>query len=182
VQEALDEIGAPAMIIGGMAVIAHGIPRLTRDIDATVWGEGLDVDRVLERLAAHQILPRISDAASFARQHQVFLLRHGPSGTPIDLTLAWLPFEEEALARATQEPFADLSIRVVRAEDLIVFKAVAWREQDRADVERLLLRYGKSINLDRVRDLVRQFAEALEEPDRIEAFDRILSRALGRDG
>jgi hypothetical protein len=181
VQVALDDLGAPAMIIGGIAVVARGIPRLTRDIDATVWGEGLDVDHVLERLAAHQILPRISDAASFARQHQVFLLRHGPSGTPIELTLAWLPFEEEALARATDEPFADLSIRVVRPEDLIVFKAVAWREQDRADVERLLLRYGQAIDLDRVRDLVRQFAEVLEEPERIAAFETIVSRALGRE-
>jgi len=44
VQAALDQVGAPAMIIGGMALIAHGVPRLTRDIDATIWGEGLDVE------------------------------------------------------------------------------------------------------------------------------------------
>jgi len=43
VQAALDQVGAPAMIIGGMALIARGIPRLTRDIDATVWGEGLEL-------------------------------------------------------------------------------------------------------------------------------------------
>jgi hypothetical protein len=55
----------------------------------------------------------------------VFLLRHTPSGTPIELTLAWLPFEAEALDRATREPFAGLSVRVATPEDLIIFKAVA---------------------------------------------------------
>lgn len=114
------------MIVGGEWRSSPAVSsRLTRDIDATVWGEGLDVERILEQLAAHDIEPRISDAASFARRQQVFLLRHTPSGTPIELTLAWLPFEAEALDRATHEPFAGLSVRVATPEDLIIFKAVA---------------------------------------------------------
>jgi hypothetical protein len=32
---ALDAVDAPSMIIGGVAVIAMGVPRLTVDIDAT---------------------------------------------------------------------------------------------------------------------------------------------------
>jgi hypothetical protein len=36
----------------------------------------------------------------FARENQILLLRHVPSGTDIDLSLAWLPFELEALGRA----------------------------------------------------------------------------------
>ena len=35
------------MIVGGIAVIARGIPRQTVDIDATLWAEGLDVGEVL---------------------------------------------------------------------------------------------------------------------------------------
>ena len=35
---ALSEIEAPSMIIGGVAVIAAGVPRETVDIDATVLG------------------------------------------------------------------------------------------------------------------------------------------------
>ena len=181
VQAALNEIGAPAMIIGGMALIARGVVRLTRDIDATVWGEGLEAERVLAQLAAHEIEPRISDAASFARRQQVFLLRHVPTGTPIELTLAWLPFEAEALDRATEELFAGVSVRVATPEDLIIFKVVAWREQDQADVEKLLLRFGRSIDLERIRGLIREFAEALEEPGRVAAFEAIVCRAIGGD-
>jgi len=91
-----------------------------------------------------------------------------------------LPFEEEALARATKQPFAGLSIRVAEPEDLIALEVVAWRDQDRADVERLLLRWGSTVNLDRIRALVCEFAEALDEPERVAAFEAIVSRTLRR--
>lgn len=38
VVEALREIKAPGMVIGGIAVIARGVPRQTVDVDATLWG------------------------------------------------------------------------------------------------------------------------------------------------
>jgi len=42
----------PAMIIGGLSVIARGIPRQTIDIDAVVQGEGLAFDALVERAMA----------------------------------------------------------------------------------------------------------------------------------
>ncbi len=38
VMAALDELAAPSMIIGNVAVIAAGVPRQTIDIDATILG------------------------------------------------------------------------------------------------------------------------------------------------
>jgi hypothetical protein len=43
----------------------------------------------------------VSDARQFAEAHQVILLRHEASGTPVDVTLARLPFERDALNHAT---------------------------------------------------------------------------------
>jgi hypothetical protein len=54
---ALDALGQPAMIIGGIAVIARGVPRQTIDIDATVSAADLDLEQVVETLATHP--PRI---------------------------------------------------------------------------------------------------------------------------
>jgi hypothetical protein len=86
------------MIIGGIAVIARGVPRLTRDVGATVAGGALDLAELLRRLAAHELVPRIDDAVPFAEAYQVLLLRHEPSGVDVDLSIAWLPFELDALA------------------------------------------------------------------------------------
>lgn len=176
---ALDEAGAPSMLIGGVAVIVRGVPRQTVDIDATIWAEGLDAEALVGLLARHHIEPRIADALAFARQHQVLLLRHQPSGTPLEVSLAWLDFEREALERATFEDVGGVHLRVATAEDLIVFKAVAWRDRDRADIERLVAAHPEELDLARIRRLVQEFSEALEEPERVAAFEALLTRALG---
>ena len=167
------------MIIGGIAVIARGLPRQTIDVDATVWAEAIDPETLLEGLARQGLQPRIGDALEFARRHQILPLRHEPSGTQVDLSLAWLPFEREALERSSIVDFGGVPIRVAAPEDLIVYKAVAWRDRDRPDIERLLTRYGREIDLGRIRALVRDFAVALDEPERIEQFDALVARALG---
>jgi hypothetical protein len=174
---ALEEIGAPAMVIGGIAVIARGVPRQTVDVDATVWAEAVELDALLRGLARHGIVPRTADAIEFARRQQVLLLRHELSGTPMEVSLAWLPFERDALDRATLVDFGGVRVRVAAPEDLVVYKAVAWRERDRADIERLLARHAGRIDLARVRGLVREFADALDEPERVAAFDALVTRA-----
>jgi hypothetical protein len=176
---ALDALRQPAMIIGGIAVIARGVPRQTIDIDATVAAADLDLEQVVETLAAHSITARIDDALVFARAHQVLLLRHGPTGTPLEVSLAWLPFEMEALERATVVDFGGVRIRVATAEDLVVYKAIAWRDRDRGDIERLLLRHRKAMNFTRVRALVGEFGAAMDEPDRLHDFDALVRRTLG---
>jgi hypothetical protein len=174
---ALDELGAPAMIIGGIAVIARGVPRLTTDIDATVWGAAVSQEALFRGLEAHGIVGRIPSAGEFARQRQVLLLRHTPTGTPIEVSVGWLPFEKEALERASPLDFGGVRISVAQAEDLVVYKAVAWRDRDREDIERLFLLHGPKMNLERLRSLVAQFSEALDEPERVPVFEEMLRRA-----
>ena len=177
-QQAFKDLARPAMIIGGLAAVARGIPRFTRDIDATIAGEGFDVDRALVLLRHHGFEPRIEHAAEFARQRLVLLLRHRPSAVDLDLGLAWLPFEHEALSRATSVDFGGVSLPVVAVDDLIVLKAVAWRLGDRSDIERLLIRHGRTIDLVRVRQALEQLLNTLEEPERLVEFDRLVSDAL----
>ena len=93
---------------------------------------------------------------------------------PIDLTFAWLPFEEMAIARAVQLPFATGVIRVPRVEDLLVYKLVAARPRDLDDVERLLAIH-RAIDLEQVRRPLVEFAEALAKPELIATFERLTS-------
>ncbi len=167
------------MIIGGIAVIARGVPRQTVDIDATVLGDAITLDRLVAELARDGIAPRIADADEFARRHQILLVRHEATGTPLEISLAWLPFEREALARASEVDFGGVPIRVAAVEDLLVYKAVAWRDRDRADIERLLVRHGASIDLGRVRTVVQEFAAALDDPGRLDEFDALVRRSHG---
>jgi plasmid stabilization system protein ParE len=60
-------------------------------------------------------------------------------------------------------------------------KAVAWRDRDRADVERLLVRHGDAIDLARVRAVGREFALALDDPERIDQLEALITRARRAD-
>jgi hypothetical protein len=68
---------------------------------------------------------------------------------------------------------------VATAEDLIVLKAVAWRDRDRGDIERLLLLYRTEVNFARVRALIGEFGAAIDEPERLDEFNALVRRTLG---
>lgn len=67
-----------------------------------------------------------------------------------------------------------VSIPVAQAEDLIIYKAVAWRERDRRDIRELVLRHRDSIDFEHVRLVIATFAEAMETPDRLAELDYLL--------
>src|SRR5436305_2574470 len=70
VATALDSLAAPSMIIGGIAVIAAGVPRQTVDVDATVLGREATPEAVVAALRRRGVSPRISNALEFARERQ----------------------------------------------------------------------------------------------------------------
>lgn len=172
---ALESIGVSWMVIGGVAIVARGVARLTDDVDATVIGAEFDLDAAITVFARHGITPRIDDAARFARQSQVLLLRHVPSDTPLDLSLAWLPFEVDAIERAERLDLNGVDAPVATVEDLLVYKAIAWRPRDRDDIARLMAA-GHTIDLVRVQATVDLLAEALEEPERAVRFAALVGR------
>jgi predicted nucleotidyltransferase len=176
VNQALDDIDAPSMVIGGVAVIALGVARLTVDIDATIQGRSSDPERVLKVFAQHDIHPRIVGASEFARSRQVVLARHHASGVSIDASLAWLPFEEEAIQFSQIADYSGIPIRVPRPEDLVIYKLVAGRPQDIDDVEKLLALYKHKLDLDQIRTWIQQFSEVLEGPDRRVILKQLLKR------
>jgi predicted nucleotidyltransferase len=122
---------------------------------------------------------RIPDVESFAAQSQVLLLVHQQSGVPMDFILAWLPFEREALARAQPVSVDGVEIPMATAQDLIIYKVIAWRERDRRDVEELLRLHRSGIDLDYIRGRVAEFTEAIDEPARLGELDAIVARVDG---
>lgn len=131
--------------IGGVAVLRWGEPRLTRDADLTLltgWGEEAPfIEALVGRFAG-----RLEDTAGFAHRSRVLLLR-AANGTPIDIALGALPFEERAIGRAS--PFDigdDQSLLTCGADDLVVHKVFAGRDRDWVDVEGILVRQADALN------------------------------------
>jgi hypothetical protein len=161
------------IVIGGLAVALLGRPRVTRDVDAMVLLAPDLWPAFIESASAFGFLPRLPDVLAFARQASVLLLRHQPSGIDIDIALGCLPFEEEAVARATFVQVAGTTVPLPSLEDLVIMKAVAHRERDLSDVDGLLAAHP-DLDARRVRRWVRSFADAMEKPELYDDLDRRL--------
>ncbi|MBI5481635.1 MAG: hypothetical protein HY906_22450 [Deltaproteobacteria bacterium] len=178
-RRALAPLRVPYMIIGGVAVQARGVARTTRDVDATVRGDAVPLPALVAALRRAKIVPRVADFRLLATQSFILLLTHAPSGTPIDLSLAWVDFEQAACARATPVKFGRVTLPVATLEDLLVLKTVAWRERDRADVLSLLSS-SRRLDLASVEAQVRAITDAMEVDDRIPTFRKLVAQARRR--
>lgn len=169
-RDALDATGAPWMVIGGVAIIARGVRRMTTDIDACVRGDAITPERLVATLATHEIEPRVPDGLAFARANLVLLARHRPTGVDLDVSLAWTHFEHEALAAASATRYGRVEAPMASAQDLIVFKTIAGRARDRDDVAALLALHGATVDRARIRERVGQLAALAEEPAMLEGL------------
>jgi hypothetical protein len=162
----------PFMLIGGQAVLLHGRPRLTDDIDATL-GVGPDrLPAVLEACAAIGLDPLPEDVPGFVAETFVLPTRHPPTGMRVDLIFSTMPYEAEAIARAVRVPIGGTEVPFATAEDLLIHKLFAARPRDLEDAVGVVRRQGNAIDWAYVSAWVAAFAEV---PGR-EAMSQLLAQ------
>ena len=159
--------------IGGLALQNWGEPRLTRDIDVTILaGFGNEDQFASAILKVYE--PRLSDAAAFAQQHRVLLVRT-KTGIDFDISLAALPFEEQMIRHSKLvEYLPGIELRICSAEDLIVLKSFANRTQDWEDVSSVITRQGSaSLDWAYIRSNLEPLAAIKEEPQILERLNKL---------
>ncbi len=160
--------------IGALAVIRWGEPRLTRDVDLTLLtgfgGEERYIDALLGRFRGRRV-----DARQFAVQYRVLLIEAGE--VPVDVALGAMPFEERAVGRATAWALSDeQTIRTCSAEDLVVLKVFAGRDQDWLDVEGIVVRQGKRLDAERILDELGPLLDLKGTTEDLSRVGRLLAR------
>jgi hypothetical protein len=165
----------PWMVFGGWAALRWGRVRLTEDIDIKVVVEEPAWPGFIAQLAgSYRIL--VDDPIGFARSTRVLPVRT-PTEVRVDIVLAGLPYEEQAIARAQVVELGGVIVRVCGPEDLILHKLVSERPRDHEDVAAVVLRRGAALERDYLDPRVAALARDLERPD-IETFYReCLTRA-----
>jgi hypothetical protein len=139
------------LVVGGVAVVLHGVPRFTADIDLVLALDAKNVLAALDALAELAYLPRVPvplrDFADPALRREwskdkgltvLGLWSPDHPATEIDLFIEEpFPFDE-AFARAVRVDLGTDHVTVASIADLIELKRRADRPKDREDVERLL--------------------------------------------
>jgi hypothetical protein len=137
--KALGDGGVPYALCGGMAVVLHGSPRLTRDIDLLIRPEHLEAARgVLGSCGfsiAAGIIPFDLGRPNERRVYRVSKMIGGELLT-VDLLLL-PPFLEEVWQDRETYEVEGTMVHVVSRAGLIAMKRVAGRPQDLSDIASL---------------------------------------------
>lgn len=153
---ALQESGARYLLVGGLAVVAHGYVRTTEDVDLVLDLQSPLASKAiaaLERLGYRPLLPvRIQDFAEAEqrkdwienRNMKVFNL---VSDRIPEVSIDIFPeepfvFETEFGSATWKEISPNVRIPVVSVSTLIAMKKRAGRPQDQVDIEKLRRLHG----------------------------------------
>jgi hypothetical protein len=164
--------------IGGLAVQKWSEPRVTDDVDLTLFtGLGTEAPFIDALLALDWLAPRIPRAREFAQTRRVLLLQT-KSGVGIDIAMGAFPFEEEAVRRGQEVTLLPgRALRLCTAEDLIVFKTFAARSQDWRDVEMTIVRQGDdALDWRYIHEQLRPLLELKEAPELFEQLEGLRTR------
>jgi hypothetical protein len=124
------------LLIGGQAVIAHGYPRLTKDMDLWVRPSRDNGLRVLSALADFGTpLPEFAPER-FADPNTLIMLGRNPFRVDILTEIPGVAFDA-AWVRRCSVTLDGQQIPLIDIEDLIANKIAVGRLQDLADVEAL---------------------------------------------
>jgi predicted nucleotidyltransferase len=170
VVSALDERRYRYAIIGGIALSHWGVVRATYDVDIKVMVPDNDYAAMRGVLRAAFPLPARQDGPL-----NPLIVAVAVDGVTVDFLLALPGYEELIIERAVRRDMGGWTGCVCSAEDLIVQKVVAGREKDWLDVQALLTEQHGCLDEGYVSDWLRQFAEALEDPEIPTRYQRVVA-------
>jgi hypothetical protein len=136
-------------LIGGLAVGLRGRPRATKDADFIVHIPAIALPGLLEELVGDGFQIDVLDVVRRwpVERFTAFWCR----GVRIDWMQPVLPIYATVLDTAEVKPWLDTDLRVATAEGLILTKMVAFRPQDQADMETLLIANRDEIDVAMIR-------------------------------
>lgn len=165
-------------LFGAQAVTVWGRPRLSADVDITIELPDDQIDAFVRSMAKASFELNIPpDLDDFVRRTRVLPFVHRPTGMPLDVVLAGPGLEMEFLDRTIQASVEGLDLPLISPEDLVIGKMLAGRPKDLEDVASVLRERAGSLDLERIRSILRLLEEALSQSDMVPTFERLLDAA-----
>jgi len=159
-------------LFGAQAVIAHGVPRLSADVDVTLELRPDDSEGFVNDMNEAGFDVAVDDP-DFLRRTRVIPFIHRATAMPLDVVLAGSGLEEEFLRRARVIDIGGVAVPLIDVEDLIIAKILAGRPKDIEDARGLWRARGRDLDRERIRRILRLLEEALSQSDLLPAFDSV---------
>ena len=133
---ALNAVDAKYLVVGALALAAHGHVRATKDLDVWVEASPENAERVYRALAAFGTPLDDLTAKDLASSDLIFQIGVPPLRVDIITSIDGVEFVDAWPERVSSE-YADQPVHVLSRRHLIQNKKAAGRLQDLADVDAL---------------------------------------------
>ena len=118
---------------------------------------------------------RTEDVRAFALKHRVLLLE-ASNAVPLDVSLGAIPYEERVVARSSRFSVGEGSTLVTcSAEDLVILKTVAAREQDWLDIRGISARQAGRLDQPLIERELRPLLDLKGDPEALPRLREILA-------
>jgi hypothetical protein len=149
------------LILGGVAVGMIGEPRLTADFDLDIFLSRTKVTGFLVKAKSYGF--RVDEREAKERADQFGTFRIFSGDIPIDFILASTTLEKEAYHRSQKMVLFGKEMSFPTPEDLILLKLIPGRPKDLIDVESIVLRHWKKLDLAYLRKWTQKICDEAED-------------------
>ena len=148
--KALEKHKVRYLLVGGLAMNLHGVPRSTMDVDIVLALDPANLKAFLTMAGVLKLTPvaplnldgllEPAQRQKWLKEKNMLALALRPpdiKGPTVDVLIDPPLDIESALKRAVKREVSEVNISLISIEDLILLKEKAGREQDRSDIEHL---------------------------------------------
>ena len=128
--------GVRYLLLGGYAVVFHGRPRATKDLDLLVDLRDENRQRLAEALLEFGAPKSVADAARTLGREDIVYFGTAPLRVDLLGSASGVEFDE-AYGRAVQTTLDEVPVRVLALDDLIANKRASGRPRDLEDCSEL---------------------------------------------
>ena len=130
------------IILGGIAVLIYGEPRLTADIDVNIIFDKAKLNEFLVKAKKFGFCPLFPNTGKIVEKTGVIPMKFtkGKITGKVDIIIAENALEYAAIKRGRIKKIGSIKARLVSPEDLIIHKITSSRPRDLEDLKGILVR------------------------------------------
>lgn len=136
--DVLDRLGVEHVLFGGNAQNIWGDPRFTKDADLVIQLPDDRFEELLGALAGSGF--QVDLARHLDRLIKGRIVKIAFQLVSVDFVIGETDFDRSALRRRLRVEYLGVPIHVVSPEDLVLYKLIAHRPQDLADLDKIFRR------------------------------------------
>lgn len=144
------------VVVGGLAVIFHGIPRTTMDVDMILQIEEEEIARFVEFLGENGFFTGVEDMKTAFEEKSHCTVQDKRSMIRLDVKEVYDEMDRRTLRRRITFEHMGTRIYLASPEDIVANKLVFGSEQDIRDAEGIYVRQMNSLDKEYLEDICRK--------------------------